>query len=323
MEYGVGHCGYERRHQGMKSSMQGRSAVARLPTTAGVYRFRDERGSALYVGRASDLRHRVASYWSDLGDRGHLARMVTRIARIEAVVCNSPHEAAWLERNLLERTMPPWNRTAGGQEVPVHIALHEGPQRPRLEVVHLVSPGPRRRHFGPYLGGARVRLAVAGLERILPLHYAGTGLTGSERDMAGQRGVGPADYGWLLDATVAVLWRNDDAVARAAAAFADLRDRAVDALAFESAARIQAEAEAVAWITSVQRVTAANASDIDVYGWADDVLVHFEIRNGRLDRWRQLRLTERAASDRVASTPPAWQEFARRNADLAAVLARP
>jgi excinuclease ABC subunit C len=39
----------------------------------------------LYIGRATTLRNRVASYWSDLRERDHLAPMVARVARIEAV----------------------------------------------------------------------------------------------------------------------------------------------------------------------------------------------------------------------------------------------
>lgn len=102
------------------------AAIAKLPLTPGVYRFRDAGGRVLYIGRATALRRRVASYWGDLGDRGHLAPMVARIARVEAVACDSAHEAAWLERNLLETSLPPWNKGAGGQEAPVYIRLRAG-----------------------------------------------------------------------------------------------------------------------------------------------------------------------------------------------------
>lgn len=95
------------------------AAVRQLPGTPGVYRFRDARGRVLYIGRATALRSRVASYWSDLRDREHLAPMVAAVARIEAVSCDSVHEAAWLERNLLEAGLPRWNRTPGGQETVV------------------------------------------------------------------------------------------------------------------------------------------------------------------------------------------------------------
>ena len=100
-----------------------RAVVSRLPTGPGVYRFRDSRGRALYVGRAVNLRRRVTSYWGDLGDRPYLTRMVAQAERVEAVACDSGHEAAWLERNLLERAKPRWNRALGGLDVPVCIRL--------------------------------------------------------------------------------------------------------------------------------------------------------------------------------------------------------
>jgi excinuclease ABC subunit C len=161
---------------------KGPPAVASLPTSPGVYRFRDAGDRVLYVGRASALRSRVASYWSDLRDRDHLAPMVARIARIEAVSCDSAHEAAWLERNLLEASLPPWNRTPGGQETAVYIRLDAGPVTPGLSVAYQAEPAGQVRYFGPYLGGLRVRRAVAALHRIRPLSYSGARLDGAERD---------------------------------------------------------------------------------------------------------------------------------------------
>ena len=112
-------------------------AAAALPLTPGVYRFRDQAGRVLYIGRAVSLRRRVQSYWRDLGERAHLAPMVARIAQVEAVPCDSAHEAAWLERNLLQRRLPPWNRTPGGQEAEVWIRLSTSPRTPGLTVVRL------------------------------------------------------------------------------------------------------------------------------------------------------------------------------------------
>ena len=104
-----------------------------LPPAPGVYRFRDATGRVLYLGRATSLRSRVASYWGDLGDRAHLAPMVARVARVEAVACDSVHEAAWLERNLLQARKPPWNRAPnGGQESEVWIRLSDDAARPGL-----------------------------------------------------------------------------------------------------------------------------------------------------------------------------------------------
>jgi excinuclease UvrABC nuclease subunit len=68
--------------------------VRHLPSEPGVYRFRDGEGEVLYVGRAAQLRSRVASYWSDLRDRRHLQPMVAAVASIEATVCGSRHLVA-------------------------------------------------------------------------------------------------------------------------------------------------------------------------------------------------------------------------------------
>jgi excinuclease ABC subunit C len=288
--------------------------VRLLPSRPGVYRFRDGRGRVLYLGRATDLRSRVASYWSSLGDRPHLARMVTAVARVEALVCDSVHEAAWLERNTLECALPRWNRTPGGQEVPVHLLLDDTPSRPGLRVTHLPVPG---RLFGPYLGGLRARLAVRGLHRISPLPYAAKALTGAERDMAERLGVTTEDRQRLAGELAAVLEREPQAVAEAVNLLAGLRDRASRKQAFERAGKIQAELEALEWITAPQRVTVAGGTDLVFDAWADGTGVRFTVRGGRLVDWALRRTKERTAE----GPPAAWLDFAERNAALAAVLA--
>ena len=282
--------------------------VRRLPRAPGVYRFRDARGTVLYLGRATDLRGRVASYWSQR-DRPHLTRMVARIARVEALACDSVHEAAWLERNLLEQRMPRWNRTPGGQEVAVYLRLDDGPARPGLSLSH--SEG-----FGPFLGGLRARLALSALHRIHPLAYAGTALTGAEAEMAALRGVGPADRPRLIAAVENVLRRDPAALGHTLAALAELRDRAAAELAFERAQQIQDEMAALEWITSPQRVAVTGGGDLVVQDWAHGVLISLEIEAGHLRTWS----LRPAAHPPAQAPPPGWADFARRNVELAAAL---
>jgi excinuclease ABC subunit C len=296
-------------------------AIAGLSGTPGVYRFRDARGNVLYIGRATTLRNRVASYWSDLRERGHLAPMVARVARIEAVACNSPHEAAWLERNLLETSLPPWNRTLGGQENVVYIRMDQRPSAPGFTVEHLRRPAGNVQYFGPYLGGLRVRQALAALHRILPLSYTGTLLRGAQLDMARARGFASADRKELIGTLTAVLQRQPGALAWARAELERLRSRAAEDLAFELAGRIHTEIGALDWVTCPQRVTTMDAGDFDVYGWSGDVLVRFGIRAGRLCQWSQRRCSQSRAAPRLAVTPDEWAGFAQRNAELAAALA--
>jgi excinuclease ABC subunit C len=295
-----------------------RATVARLPLGPGVYRFRDAAGRILYVGRAVCLRRRVQSYWGDLGDRGHLAPMVARIARVEAVICDSAHEAAWLERNLLQRRLPPWNRCVGGQEAEVWIRLSVQPRYPGLTVVHRPAPG----DFGPYLGGQKARDAVSGLGRVLPLAHAADRRAGAERDLARLRGAKPGARTELARAIAAVLGRDRDAVAALRSELTARRTAAAAALAFEFAGKLQAELEALDWITGEQKVTRApwGQDDADVYGWAAGVLVCFEIRGGRMSGWRQRPCAAAAARRYLDQSPPGWTPFASRNAELAARL---
>ena len=301
-----------------------REQVARLPLGPGVYRFRDAAGRVLYVGRAACLRRRVASYWGDLGDRGHLAAMVARIARVEAVPCASAHEAAWLERNLLQRRTPPWNRSrSGGQEAEVWIRLSQSADPPGVAVARRPRSD-RARYFGPYLGGQKARDAVSGLGRVLPLgpaaYWATDPPAGTGRELARARGAAASVRADLARAAAAVLDRDPAAVAALRGELIRRRDAAAAALAFEFAGRVQAELEAVDWITAEQKVTQAQPSDFDVLGWAGGVLVRFEVRAGRLSGWTQRAC---AAPDLTAAGPgPAWTDFARRTAELAALLSR-
>jgi excinuclease ABC subunit C len=287
-----------------------------LPTGPGVYRFRDEAGKVLYIGRARNLRRRVRSYWVNLGDRPHLARMVRRIARVEGVWCDSEHEAAWLERNLLEHSKPRWNRTEGGAEVVGYIRLGDG-SRPGLRFEHTVRG--TSRYFGPYLGGLRIRQAISGLHRVLPLQYTVEG-DGSAEEFGRIFGIGPGDRDALVRAAIAVLERDPAAVEALRSELVRRRDRASGELRYEFAAKVQGEIEALDWIVAEQKVAWLEPRDADVYGWADGVLVRFELRAGRMCTWTQRAVGEATARERVAATPEPWRSFAQRNAELASRL---
>lgn len=305
-----------------------------LPAAPGVYRFWDAQGRVLYIGRAIDLRRRVRSYFGSLKGRPRMRRMVPQIASVDIAVCASEHEAAWLERNLLERSKPRWNRARGGLEVPVWIRLDDGPRVPGLSVHHDVAA--HQQHFGPYLGGTRVREATTALGVLYPLAYAADDLRGAERAMADARGVQPADRPLLAQTLEAVLSREPRAIDRARAALVERRARAAADLEFEQAGRIQEQLEAVDWLTSTQRVTIGPAPaaapgtrpgrllggkpDAIAAGWSEGVLVEFGVRHGRVCTWSHRAATETEAAPVIAASPRALADFAGRNAQIAAQL---
>jgi len=183
--------------------------------------------------------------------------------------------------------MPRWNRTAGGQEVAVCIRMDVGPRSPGLRVVHSDRCTDDADTYGPYLGGWQVRLAVAALHRVVPLAYAGTGLRGAEVEMARLRGITSTDRPSLVARLTDALRREPIAVAWVRAELETLRERASERLAFELAARIDAELRAFAWIASPQRVTTRADSNAQAYGWCSGLLVRYDIRAGRLSGWTQ------------------------------------
>jgi excinuclease ABC subunit C len=301
----------------------GPAAIGQLPRAPGVYRFRDARGTVLYIGRATTLRSRVASYWSDLRGRRHLAPMVANVAAIEAVACDSVHEAVWLERNLLETSLPRWNRTPGGQESAVYIRMDTRPTSPGLCVAYRAKPAGQVRYFGPYLGGQQVKRAITGLNRILPLSCTGDRLSGTERDIARARGTADADLSAVTGALTAILAREPAAVSRALGMLERLRDRAAGVQAYEWAGRIQDEIVALDWVTCPQKVTIPEDTNLAVSGWCSGILVQFQITGGRVRSWSQRECGMSSAAGALAATPDAWGDFMQANAELAANMAQP
>lgn len=282
-----------------------------LPHEPGVYRFRDGQGRVLYVGRASDLRSRVGSYWGDLRDRRHLRRMVPQIVGIEALVLASEHEAAWAERMLLEHRKARWNRIAGGLENPLYVTVD--PAVPRIGTVHEVSPSTALRQYGPYLGGTATRLGVAALERVYPMTYARARLTGTERDLARIHGVDATDASALVTAVDQVLRREPEAVAATRDALVAARGQAASSELYEVASRIQAELGGFEWLVAPCRIV--GTEDLDLTATADGVRVSLTFRSGRLRTWEQSR------SDAVLNASPDWHDLLARNAALASRLA--
>ena len=306
--------------------------AAGLPTGPGVYRFLDERGRVIYIGRATNLRTRVQSYWGELADRRHLRRMIPQIRAIQALSLASVHEAAWLERNLLARSLPRWNRIRFS-EVAAWIVLDPNPRHPNLSLTTQdkelePSSGSSQavaaaRRFGPYLGTTRTRLGLSGILRVWPIHLTGTALSSSERAMAEVRCATPGDREPWADAIVALLSRDPATVLRHRELLIEHRSRAVEALGFETAQQIQEELTGVDWLTQTQRMTGVCPPDLTVTGWADGWAVTLQAHNGSFDQWTVRPMDAEQGQALMSQTPEEWRDIARINAELTAHLAIP
>ncbi|HZQ49580.1 MAG TPA: GIY-YIG nuclease family protein [Candidatus Dormibacteraeota bacterium] len=296
-----------------------RQALKLLPHRPGVYLMRDETGRVIYVGRSGDLANRARSYWVDLRDRPHLARMVARVAWLEPVVCASEHEAAFLESDLLDRHRSRYNRTLG-MESCVWLRLDSRPESADLWVEHEAAPRDGARWFGPYLGWEPVRQAAAGLLRLHPVRYAGTSISRTEREMARSLGVEPGDAAALASRIERVLCREPAAVATALRSLEQARDRAASRMMFEFAAEIQEEIRGLRWITQPQKLGGLDAVDADHAGVAGNVRVVLSLRGGRLAQREVSVLRDVPSQPAHRSGEREWAELARENADLMARL---
>jgi excinuclease ABC subunit C len=120
-----------------------------LTQQPGVYQMYDASGSILYVGKAKNLKKRVASYFRKSGLSPKTEALVSRIASIEITVTPSEAQALVLEHNLIKAQKPPYNiLLRDGKSYP-YIFVSDRDPFPRVEV-HRGSKEKPGRYFGPY-----------------------------------------------------------------------------------------------------------------------------------------------------------------------------
>ncbi|HEX2574813.1 MAG TPA: GIY-YIG nuclease family protein, partial [Aquihabitans sp.] len=138
----------------------------KLPRTPGVYLFRDRGGRTLYVGKASNLRSRVRSYFSG-DDRRKVGQLLRETERIDHVVCPSALEAAVLEVRLIHRLEPRFNRQLTTWRRYVYLKLTDE-RFPRLSVVKAIRDDAAL-YLGPLPSHQAAKRVAEAIETAVPL----------------------------------------------------------------------------------------------------------------------------------------------------------
>ena len=142
--------------------------TARLPRAPGVYLFRDVAGRVLYVGKATDLRRRVRSYFSS-DDRRKVGPLLREAARIDHVVCAGDLEASVLEVRLIHQFEPRYNRRTKHWRRYAYLKLTLDERFPRLSVVKAPRSGDGCLYVGPLPSSGAARMVAEAIYTAVPL----------------------------------------------------------------------------------------------------------------------------------------------------------
>jgi excinuclease ABC subunit C len=274
-----------------------RPAAGTIPEAPGVYRFSDQRGRVIYVGKAKNLRSRLNSYFADLSNLHPRTRqMVTTAAHVEWTVVTTEVEALQLEYNWIKEFDPRFNvRYRDDKTYPVlAVTLHE--EYPRLHVYR----GPRKkgvRYFGPYAHAWAIRETLDLLLRVFPARTCSSGVFRRHGQMGRPCLLGYIDkcsapcVGRVTadehrtivgDFTEFLSGRTDRMVRE----FERQMSAASDALEFERAARLRDDIGALRRAMERQAVVFGDGTDADVVAFAQDELEAavqvFHVRGGRV-----------------------------------------
>lgn len=152
----------------------------KFPTTPGVYLFKDKKGKIVYVGKATNLKSRVSSYWKDL-DSAHSAiranrgmgraidEMLHEVARIDWIITDSVIEALILEANLIKKYLPRYNVKEKDDKSFLYVAITKDIfSKVQLVRGTEVGKGKWRNVFGPYTSASSIRAALDLVRRWFP-----------------------------------------------------------------------------------------------------------------------------------------------------------
>ncbi len=265
-----------------------------LPAKPGCYMMKSADGSVIYVGKAVNLRSRVRSYFQPSADHGRkVAGLVTHVADIEWIVVGSELEALILEMNLIKRHRPKYNVRLKDDKRYPYIQVRWADAFPTVVVTRrMVEDGSR--YFGPYTSVWAVHETLDVVRRMFPYLTCDRVITGQDRRaclyadiklcLAPCIGaVDQAGYRQMIDDLCRFLQGETETVV---ARLRDEMSRASAGMAYERAAALRDQLQAIDKVVEGQTIVSQERIDSDVIAFARDddsacVQVFF-VRHGKL-----------------------------------------
>ena len=268
-----------------------KNALAVLPGKPGVYLMHDAEGKVIYVGKAVVLKNRVRSYFRNLASHTPKVKaMVAKIAEIETIVTSSEVEALILECNLIKKYRPRYNISLKDDKTYPYLKVTMQEDFPRLHMTRRLSRDGAK-YYGPYADAGAMYATMKLLKTMFPLRTCRKMNPDRpclnyhiKRCLAPCAGyVSKEEYGKMIKSVCMVLDGRTTELER------DLKQRmqeAAEEYAFEEAARLRDQLQAVERLNESQKAVTNNGGDMDVIGFAQDMtgncLQIFFVRKGKL-----------------------------------------
>lgn len=141
--------------------------IQTLPDNPGVYQYYDKEGRILYVGKAKNLKKRVASYFNKTHDNGKTNVMVKKIVTIKHIVVPTETDALLLENNLIKTLQPRYNVLLRDDKTYPWICIKKEPFSRIFSTRRMIKDGSE--YFGPYTSFKTVHTMLDLIKELYPL----------------------------------------------------------------------------------------------------------------------------------------------------------
>ena len=148
-----------------KQEFDGKALAATLPTRPGIYLMKDASGTPLYVGKAKNLRKRVASYFDARPKIDRIMRMVARISQIEVSLTRTEGEALLLENEWIKSLKPRYNVLLRDDKSYPWIVISTSHDFPQI-AFHRGARDKTKSYFGPYPSASSVRESINLIQKL-------------------------------------------------------------------------------------------------------------------------------------------------------------
>ena len=281
----------------MARDLAWRPKTGEIPTNPGVYRWFDETGRVLYVGKAKNLRARLSSYFAPLDSlHERTRRMVVKAVDVQWTIVKSEYEALQLEFQWIKEFDPPYNVVFKDDKSYPYLAVSIGDEVPRAFITRNRELK-NVKYFGPYTNAWAVRETLDTLLKVYPVRSCSSGVY--QRAKSSKRACLLGDIGKCAAPCVERVNKTEHkAIAKEFVDFMAGGDLAhIEALRakmvaaaeteqYELAAQYRDGVEALETVLEKSTIVFTDQTDADVYGIADDHLAAaismFKVRGGRI-----------------------------------------